>query len=47
MKIKNEKARVTDQKKKHNNERLMTSWCKLPTDVIPPNFGSKSRKKLK
>ena len=46
MKSKNVNSNLTD-KTKHKNDRINSSWCRLPTDVIPPNYGSKGMKKLK
>ena len=47
MKDKNDNSKLIDDKRKHKNDRPSCSWFRLPTDVIPPNFGSKSRRKLK
>lgn len=47
MKDKNDNSKLINEKRKHNNKRPMQDWCKLGSDVIPPNFGSKGRKKLK
>lgn len=33
-------------KRKHNNKRENV-WFTLPSNVIPPNFGTKGKKKLK
>lgn len=46
MKDKNDNSKLIDEKRKHKNDRTDNSWCRLPTDVIPPNFGAKGRKKL-
>jgi len=47
MKNKNDNSKLIDEKRKHNNKRPIQDFCKLKTDVIPPNFGTKGRKKLK